>query len=104
MELIYINDTYSPMVLEFYKKYGIVRPTLNSIYQIRELIKPSGKEGYGVLLEGLLNPQVPVFHPIMQTKVMVEPSFNLNRFTDLQGNSITREMIQEILQTEKIKS
>jgi len=95
MEVIYINDTYTTPVLAFYAKYGIKRPALNKVLTIREIIKPSGKEGHGILLQEVINPKVEIVHPILQQKVMIEPNFNINRFTDLQGNVLTKKMIEE---------
>lgn len=95
MEVIYINDTYTTPVLAFYKKYGIVRPTLNKIHTIREIIKPSGVAGHGVLLQEIVNSKVNMLHPILQQMVPIEPNFNINRFTDLQGNVLTKKMMEE---------
>lgn len=102
MEVIYINDNYPLQVLAWYQKNGIQRPVLNKIYSIRDLIKSSVFEKTGVLLNEVVNPKIGITHPILG-RVFMEPNFNIERFTDLQGNKLTKEEIQKILVDNKQK-
>lgn len=95
MDVIYINDHYTPLALAWFVKNKITRPTLGKVYTIREVIKPAGKEGHGILLNELINHKVEVMHPILHQNIMVETSWNINRFTDLQGNVLTKKILKQ---------
>lgn len=94
-EVIYVNDVYSPEVLAFYNRFSITRPIVNEIYTIRDIIKASATKETGLLLNEVKNPLVEVDHPILGKKIKMEPNFNINRFTDLYGNKLTKDSILE---------
>ena len=96
MELIYINNKYSTDQMEWFRKNNVVLPVVDNLYTVRELVKPSAKEGMGVLLEEIRNAKVKVWHPIMNSDTWVEPSFSISRFTTLSGEPLSREMIEEM--------
>jgi hypothetical protein len=102
-EVVYVDDKYSAGQMEWFRKNGVKLPVLNSLYTIRELVKPSAKEGMGVLLEEIRNVPVPVMHPILHQMVKVEPSFSISRFTTLSGEPLSREMVEEIKQGITVK-
>ena len=94
-DLICVDATFTPKQLEFWKLHGVVHPELNKIYQIREVVRHANSR-VGVRLEGLNNPKIPVKHTVL-SKVMLEPSWKLQRFRTLQGNIINeKEILEEI--------
>lgn len=103
MEIVCVNSTYSAEQIMLFKKYSIQIPELNGVYTIRELIKPSGKEGIGVLLEEIVNPKIPLKHPILGRYVLMEINWNINRFSTLSGEPLSREDIESIKQETTVK-
>ena len=101
MDIICINDIYTPEQKTFFSQHGVVTPLKDCFYTIRDVIKPSGKEGTGLLLNEIVNPLVPLMHPIMGQKVMIEPNFNIKRFSNLQGDLLSTEQLKEILKQQK---
>lgn len=101
MEVICINASFSPEVLEFFRLNKISMPVVDKIYNIRDVIKPSvGQKETGFLLEEIRNPKVHIKHPILGL-AEVEPNFSSKRFTKLSGEPISSEEIKEILKTTK---
>jgi hypothetical protein len=91
-EIICVNAEFTLDQLTFWKKYGVVTPELNKMYSIRDVIVHIDNAGTGVLLEEIVNPNVPV-----ETSFGVierEVSWNLNRFRDLQGFPLKKEEIE----------
>lgn len=102
MEIICINSKFSPEKLSFFKQFGVSLPEQDKIYNIRDIIRTL--EGVGFLLEEIINPKVPINHPIHQSVTLVEPNFSEKRFRTLSGNIISKEEIRELLkQTTKQK-
>jgi len=93
MDILCINDKFSTDVLEFYKVHKVVTPKKDSFYVIRNTIRHTTGE-IGILLEEIINPKVPVKHPILGVTQM-EPSWNSNRFVHLDGTPILEEELKE---------
>jgi uncharacterized Rmd1/YagE family protein len=91
-EIICVNAEFTLDQLTFWKKHGVVHPELNKMYYVRDVIIHIDNAGTGVLLEEIINPNVPV-----ETSFGVierEVSWNLNRFRDLQGFPLKKEEIE----------
>lgn len=105
MDIICVDAKFDGNTLDIYKKYGVVIPKADKLYNIRGIFKHTiGK--VGILLEEIVNPQVPFKHPILGDKWM-EPTFNSERFRHLDGSSITREELTDLekeLQGNKIST
>lgn len=100
MEAICINGSFPADYLQFYSQFGVKTPNQDSIYNFRSVSRNSqGK--YEVLLEEILNPEVPIKHPILGISKK-EPAWDINRFRTLSGDIISEEMIKQILKTEKV--
>lgn len=100
MEVLCHNGKFSEEVLEFFRLNAVSWPLEDKIYNIREVRREYGKVGssdnLGVLLEEIINPKVDTYHPVLGT-VKIEPSFSIRRFSTLQGDLVTREMISELI-------
>ena len=103
MEIICVNGVFSPQQMELFSRYGIITPSENSIYNVRDVIKPSGKAGTGLLLEELVNPLIPLMHPILGRKVPMEPNWKIERFSTLSGEPLSREDVESIKQGTTVK-
>lgn len=77
-----IDGTFEREALAYYDKYGVVTPTKGNIYTFREVKKHHIGET-GVLLDQINNPKIPVDSPILG-KVLLEPTWDINRFRKLQ--------------------
>ena len=89
--------------MELFSRYGVQVPVENSIYNVRDVIKPSGKAGVGILLEEIVNPAIPLNHPIMGTVTHHEPNWAITRFSTLSGEPLSREDIESIKQETTVK-
>lgn len=94
MEVICISDVFPQDQLEHYRKHGVVVPTEGKIYTIREVILNT-IGGKGVRLEEILNPDIPLMHPILGM-INVEPNWAIRRFTNLLGEPLTEDMLREV--------
>ena len=90
-DIICINNTFKPEIEEFYQKFGVVKPSLDKIYQIRQVRHDVGKTGF--LLEGLNNPNVPI--DIGYKVIQIEPSWNIDRFRTLMNEPLKLEEFNE---------
>lgn len=86
MEVICINDIFPTEVLEIYNHFGVKTPKDGTIYNIRDMVKHTNGL-IGVLLEEIVNPEIPYSHPILGT-LNKEPTFNVDRFRTLLNNEI----------------
>ena len=95
-DCICVNAEFTSDQLIFWKEHGVITPELGKMYSIRDVIIHIDNAGTGILLEEIVNPNVPVSTSfgVLQREV----SWNLNRFRDLMGLPIKREEI-EIKQT-----
>ena len=88
IEIICINNTFTPDVLQFYSKFGVKIPEQDKIYTLRDKrFHTNGK--FGVLLEEIINPKVPIESSLLPD-AQIEPTFDVKRFTDLLGNPLTK--------------
>lgn len=100
MEAICINGSFPADYLQFYAQHGVKTPNKDSIYNFRSVSKNSqGK--YEVLLEEIINPEIPIKHPILGISKK-EPAWDLNRFRTLSGDEITQEMVKEFKNINKL--
>lgn len=95
MEVLCVDGKFSSEALAFYEKHGVKTPQEDKIYTPRDAIKHSNGE-IGILLEEIINPKVPVKHPILGV-VEIEPTWAITRFRNLQGNILSSEEEREIL-------
>ena len=77
MDIICINDNFSPEQIPIFPN----RPVKDKIYSIRDVIKSTN--GIGLLLNEIVNPHNG-WTEINGEKFTFEPSFNIERFVDLQ--------------------
>lgn len=96
MDIICINDNFESEKLIYFKKYGVIVPKKNKIYTIRKIINHTiGVKG--LLLHEIINPKIPA-NIISIGDVLIEPTWNINRFSTLNGDKITK---QEYVEMEK---
>jgi hypothetical protein len=93
-DIICTNDKFAPEVLAIYAKFGVVIPKKDTIYTVRQVKKHTTGDT-GLLLNELVNPDVPVKHPIMG-EVWFEPTFNINRFATLAGMPVKKEELENV--------
>lgn len=98
-QILCIDDKFPSEFVELYKKYGVVTPKEGKLYSIRKIIKTL--KGTGILLNELINPEVPIIHPIGKTTGVAEPSWNLKRFVNLDQSEITEEQALELKRNSK---
>lgn len=88
MDLFCVNDQFSPEQAATIPH----RPEKGKMYTIRDIIKSAN--GTGLLLNEIHNPQSGwVIRDGM--KFTFEPNFNINRFTDLDGQPVNYETIKQ---------
>jgi hypothetical protein len=94
MDIICIDDKFAPEILEFYRIHGVVTPKKDSIYTIRDKIRHFTGD-VGLLLDQIVNPPVPVQTPfgVMNREV----TWNIKRFTTLNGSKISEEIEKHII-------
>lgn len=95
MDVICVDGHFSEEAKKIYEKHGVVWPKQDSLYTIKEVIRTTTGET-GLLLEELVNPKIPILHPILGT-VLYEPNWHIRRFRTLQGEEITSEMLREVI-------
>lgn len=93
MDVICSDGKFNEQALTVYKKYGVVTPEQESFYNIREVFTHSNGK-VGITLEEIKNPQIPFPHHILGQSWM-EPTWDIKRFRHLNGDSITREELQQ---------
>lgn len=93
------DDKFPPEFIELYKKYGVVTPKEGKLYTFRKIIKTLN--GTGVLLNELLNPDVPIIHPMGKTTGTAEPSWSIKRFVNLDQSEITEKEVREAIRQNK---
>lgn len=98
-QIICIDDKFPQEFIELYEKFNVVTPKEGKLYTIRKVIKTLN--GVGVLLNELLNPDVPIIHPMGRTKGTAEPSWNIHRFCNLDQTAISEEESKELMRNQK---
>ena len=94
-DIICTNDTFTADQMMFFIEKGVKTPEKDKMYTVRDIIKASGNSSTGILLNEIHNPLVPVKHPILG-QAMLEVNWNISRFSNLQGEVLTKEMINSI--------
>lgn len=95
MDIICVDGNFSEEARKVYRQYGVVWPEQDKMYSIREVVKTTTGET-GFLLEELINPKIPILHPILGS-VEYEPNWNIRRFSNLHGDAITKESLSELI-------
>jgi len=96
MEVICINDRFTPEWDLYFGKNGIVKPVANKVYGIREIV-PNTVGEKGLLLVEIVNKPTPRISPLTSMKGMAEQNWAVSRFTDLQGRPLSKETISELI-------
>lgn len=100
MELITVNDSYTPEHLAVFAKWGITYPKQDEIVELVrvEKYRTRGKTGL------IVKPHEGQFIPdkAYGQEVKVEVSFDKSRFTTLLGLEITEAMLREFKENESI--
>ena len=103
MEVLCNNGVFSPQQMELFSRYDVQVPIEQQIYHVRDVIKPSGKAGVGILLVELVNPKIPLAHPILGGTHMMEVNWKIERFSTLSGEPLSRDDIERIKQETTVK-
>ena len=92
MDIICINDYFSPEARQVYEQYGVVTPQQDVYYSVREVV--TTRYGTGLLLNELVNPKM-YCHNIEEVEMWAEPNFKISRFQTIDGSEITEEQLNE---------
>lgn len=94
MNLICINNSYSKDQLEVFAKHNIKYPNLDEIVEFLRFVKYTENNKKGIIVSPYDNQFIKGFHH--GTEVLVEVSFNYQRFATLEGIPLSIEMIKEL--------
>lgn len=88
IEIICINDTFSPEWEVYFLKHGIIKPKKGSFYTIRDIVHNSmGEKGF--LLNEIINPETPRISPIFHgIHGVSEQNWAISRFVNIYGEPI----------------
>lgn len=90
MDIICINDQFTPEWEVYFQKQGIVKPVKDKVYSIRAVVNyVQGDKG--VLLNEIVNRPTPRISPTTGMTGTAEQSWSIKRFTDLKGNGLTNK-------------
>lgn len=96
MDIICINDQFTPEWEIYFQKQGIVKPVKGKVYSIRAVVNyVQGDKG--VLLNEIVNRPTPRVSPTTGLTGSAEQSWSIKRFTDLKGSSLTASAIQQTI-------
>lgn len=95
MEIICINDKFSPEWEAYFLLNAIKTPVADKLYTIREVV-PNTVGETGLLLNEVVNKLVPKTSPATGFKGMAEQNWAISRFTDLKGMPLSKETIAEL--------
>lgn len=93
-EIICIDGGFTSDQIAFWTYHKVVWPEEGKMYAIRSIISNSNGDT-GFLLEELVNPKIPIQHPILGV-TMIEPYWHIRRFSHLNGDLITQEEAKEM--------
>lgn len=96
-EVICIDGKFSPEIIAFYQLHGVTWPIENNIYTFRDIITHTNGD-IGILLQELVNPEVPIKHPILGV-IYREPTWAIRRFTTLSGKPLEEYLKETKLET-----
>lgn len=94
MDIICINDKFSPEWEAYFLLNKIKTPVAEKMYTIREVV-PNTVGETGLLLVEIVNKLVPKVSPLTYFSGMAEQNWAISRFTDLNRQPLSKEMIQE---------
>ena len=96
MDIICVNDSFSPDMLEYMAYYGITAPVKDKIYTVRDVVNYPTTEA-GLLLNEIVNPSTPRTSLLTRIKGESEQTWKISRFTTLMGKPITKEEIKQLI-------
>ena len=85
-DVICVDATFTPEQLAFYKVWGVEHPEQDKIYSVRE-VKRHSNGNVGLLLNEIINPEVPVISPILG-EIWIETTWKISRFRTLNNDKI----------------
>jgi len=97
-QLLCIDGKFNADFLAFYNLFGIKTPEEGRIYTPRAISRNSNGD-WEILLNEIVNRTVLIKHPILQTTAK-EPAWKISRFTNLDGNPVSKEKIKESIKEE----
>lgn len=89
MDIICIDDNFTPEQISDIPN----RPIKDKMYSIRDIVKSAN--GIGLLLNEIENPKTG-WTMRNGMKFTFEPNFSIRRFSDLQHQPLSYEMIREV--------
>lgn len=95
IEIICINDTFSPEWEIYFQKQGIQKPVKDAIYTVRDVVDNMVGEK-GLLLVEIVNKPTPRISPSTGLEGFSEQNWAISRFTTLLGEQVTKEEINNI--------
>lgn len=98
MEVICINDKFTPEWEVYFQTHNIVKPVANKMYGIREIV-PNTVGEKGLLLVEIVNKPTPRISPLTGMEGVAEQNWAVSRFTDLLGAPLSKEKISEIIKS-----
>lgn len=94
-QVICIDDKYPPEASLFYIERNINIPILHEFYTPRQIIRHT-TGAIGLRFEELINDEVLIKHPILN-EILYEPTWNINRFRNLDGSVINVNQLEKLL-------
>jgi hypothetical protein len=84
MKVKCINDTWEPIQLAIWDKYGIITPVKEEIYTVRRMVPTRNGDSY--LLEEIRNRMIPTGNPgvLPENDLSFEPTFHVDRFVIIE--------------------
>src|SRR6187402_541586 len=98
-QLICVRDSFPADYLVFYAQHGVKTPVKDKLYNLRSFSRNSQGQ-MEVLLEEIINPEVPIKHPVLGISYK-EPAWDSKRFSTLLGEILTLEMLREFVKENK---
>lgn len=99
LEIICCNDKFSSELLILYSKYNVITPKKGNFYTIREIVN-FVKGEKGLLLNEIVNDPIPTINSL-GFKANMETAWAISRFTTLNNETLTNEMVTELKRDEK---
>ena len=96
MEVLCVNDKFSEDWERYFSNHGIIKPIVDKIYTIREIV-PNTVGEKGLLLVEIVNKPTPRISPLTGMEGVSEQNWAVSRFTTLQGKPISKEAISELI-------
>lgn len=100
-EVICINDKFAADWETYFQRWGIVKPVADKIYGVREIV-PNTVGEKGLLLVEIVNKLTPRISPSTGMSGTAEQNWAISRFTDLQGNPLSKETISQLIKNPNV--